>query len=82
MFHDESLLFTAGEDGSVFVFDVKQELKGGMKRDVERIAFADEVMVTKSDLEEKKSKCDSHLSIDTFCFTVSCCCTQNWKYSA
>lgn len=56
-FFDESLLFTAGDDGAVFIMDVRQELKFGIKRDAEKLPFADEVMVTKSDLEEKKSKC-------------------------
>jgi cilia- and flagella-associated protein 57 len=56
-FFDETLLFTAGDDGAVFVFDVRQDIKGaGIKRDAEKLPFADEVMVTKSDLEEKKSR--------------------------
>lgn len=57
---DESLLFTAGNDGSIFMFDVRQELKGAaaLKRDNDKLPFADEVMVTKSDLEERKARCD------------------------
>jgi hypothetical protein len=59
-FYDESLLFTAGEDGSVFIFDVRQDVKSGVKRDNEKLPFADEVLVAKSDLEEKKSRYFPH----------------------
>jgi cilia- and flagella-associated protein 57 len=55
-FHDETVLFTCGEDGSVFVFDVKQDA-AAYKRDADRLPFADEVMVTKSDLEDRKARC-------------------------
>lgn len=54
----ETALFVASEDGSLFMFDVKdkqallqQQQQGDRKR--EDIPYADEVLVTKSDLEER-----------------------------
>ena len=71
-FFDESLLFTAGDDGAVFIMDVRQELKFGIKRDAEKLPFADEVMVTKSDLEEKKSRCCGVQALRTVTGSGSC----------
>ena len=60
-FYDESVVFSCAEDGSVFVFDVKMEQDAAaLKRDVDRLPFADEVVVTKSDLEERKARCARH----------------------
>ena len=58
LMYDDSLLFTVSDDCSLFVFDVQQDMKVGSRRVVERIPFADEVMVTKIDLEEKRSRCE------------------------
>ena len=64
-FFDESLLFTAGDDGTVFVFDVQVDLKAGgvLRRDGDRLPFADEVMVTKSDLEDRKARCAARTAL-------------------
>lgn len=57
LMYDDSLLFTVSEDCSLFVFDVQQDTKAGSRRELERLPFADEVMVTKIDLEERRSRC-------------------------
>lgn len=56
LFFDDTLLFTVSNDGSLFVFDVRSESKATARRDLERLPFAEEVMVTKSDLEERRSR--------------------------
>lgn len=59
-FFDDTLLFTCSEDGCVFVFDM---VPGGgsagvaARRELERLPFADEVLVTKVDLEERRARC-------------------------
>ncbi|KAJ3342297.1 Cilia- and flagella-associated protein 57 [Gonapodya sp. JEL0774] len=49
--HDDQYLFTAGEDGCVYVYKISDK-DGRGKREREP-AYADEILVTKSDLEEK-----------------------------
>uniref|UniRef100_A0A7S0YIJ8 Cilia- and flagella-associated protein 57 n=1 Tax=Polytomella parva TaxID=51329 RepID=A0A7S0YIJ8_9CHLO len=54
---DESLLISASEDGSIFVWDVRdRDAKAAAKREQERIEFAVEVLVTRSELDEKKAR--------------------------
>jgi cilia- and flagella-associated protein 57 len=68
VFFDESVLFTAADDGSVFVYNVRQEVKGALgRRDLEKLPFADEVMVSKGDLEEKRARCISSLRTSFVC---------------
>eukprot|EP00967_Tisochrysis_lutea_P077403 scaffold105095_cov27-Tisochrysis_lutea.AAC.1 len=50
---DDAFLFSAAEDASLFVFDVREKEARGAKRDKEAITYAEEILVTKSDLEEK-----------------------------
>ena len=51
---DDTMLFCVSEDACLCVFDVRdKETRAGIKRDKETLAFAEEVLVTKSDLEEK-----------------------------
>lgn len=57
LFFDDTLLFTVSSDGALFVFDVRSDAKSAARRDLERLPFAEEVMVTKSDLEERRSRC-------------------------
>lgn len=57
LFFDDSLLFTVSDDGSLFMYDVRADSKTAARRDLERLPFAEEVMVTKSDLEERRSRC-------------------------
>ena len=54
--HDDSMLFCVSEDGCLFTFDVREKdgrAKTGTK---EAMVYAEEVLVTKSDLEEKKTR--------------------------
>lgn len=54
---DEQLLFTASEDGCLFVYDIKdKDAKSAARREQERVPFAEEVLITKSELEEKKAR--------------------------
>lgn len=50
---DDAYLFSAAEDASLFVFDVREKDARGAKRDKEATSYAEEILVTKSDLEEK-----------------------------
>ena len=49
---DDQYLFTGGEDGSLCLFRVQDKEGRGLKRDRE-IQYAEEILITKSDLEEK-----------------------------
>ena len=56
--HDGTYLFTAGEDGSLCMFEVHDIDTRGQVRSRERdgaAEFTEEILVTKSDLEEKAS---------------------------
>jgi cilia- and flagella-associated protein 57 len=62
---DDKWLFTCGEDGMVAVFNVVEQAissdkkgKGaqGQKQKTEPLSFAEEILVTKSDLEEKRTR--------------------------
>ena len=52
MSYDDQYLFSVGQDGSLLAFRVSDKEGRGYKRDKD-IAYAEEVLVTKSDLEEK-----------------------------
>eukprot|EP00998_Keelungia_sp_KM082_P011069 NODE_72_length_2822_cov_65.725788_g68_i0.p1 GENE.NODE_72_length_2822_cov_65.725788_g68_i0~~NODE_72_length_2822_cov_65.725788_g68_i0.p1 ORF type:complete len:921 (-),score=372.38 NODE_72_length_2822_cov_65.725788_g68_i0:59-2716(-) len=49
---DETVLFTTGEDGTLYVYDVKDKDGRPTKRE---ILFAEEILISKADLEEKNS---------------------------
>eukprot|EP00002_Diphylleia_rotans_P000166 TRINITY_DN1008_c0_g1_i4.p1 TRINITY_DN1008_c0_g1~~TRINITY_DN1008_c0_g1_i4.p1 ORF type:complete len:1179 (-),score=303.89 TRINITY_DN1008_c0_g1_i4:414-3950(-) len=49
---DDSFLFTVGEDGCLFIFDIRDKEGRQQKREKDA-PFAEEILVTKSDLEEK-----------------------------
>ncbi|KAG1658747.1 hypothetical protein FOA52_000860 [Chlamydomonas sp. UWO 241] len=52
---DEQLLVTASDDGCVFVYDVKdRDAKAAARREAERLEWSAEVLVTRSELDEKK----------------------------
>mmetsp|Transcript_31019 Transcript_31019/g.42984 ORF Transcript_31019/g.42984 Transcript_31019/m.42984 type:complete len:1197 (+) Transcript_31019:119-3709(+) len=54
---DDALLFCVSEDGCLFAFDVREkEARGGKGGTKEAMVYAEEVLVTKSDLEEKKAR--------------------------
>ena len=52
MNHEETLMFTGGEDGLVMVWKVADR-EGRVKASAEPPVFFEEVLVTRSDLEEK-----------------------------
>ncbi|XP_028390638.1 cilia- and flagella-associated protein 57-like [Dendronephthya gigantea] len=54
MSFDDQYLFTVGEDASLFIYKATDKEGRGLKRDKE-IVYADEILITKSDLEEKNS---------------------------
>ena len=50
---DESVLFTVGEDGALWMFDIKEkDGRGPSKREV---TYAEEILISKADLEEKNT---------------------------
>ncbi|KNC99492.1 uncharacterized protein SPPG_04888 [Spizellomyces punctatus DAOM BR117] len=50
--YDDQYLFSASEDGTIYVFKISDKEERGLRR--ERVmVFADEILITKSDLEEK-----------------------------
>ena len=49
-------MFSVGEDGALFMFKVADKEGRGLKRDKE-IVFSEEILITKSDLEEKVCTC-------------------------
>eukprot|EP00217_Crustomastix_stigmatica_P010708 CAMPEP_0183813298 /NCGR_PEP_ID=MMETSP0803_2-20130417/52843_1 /TAXON_ID=195967 /ORGANISM="Crustomastix stigmata, Strain CCMP3273" /LENGTH=1181 /DNA_ID=CAMNT_0026058151 /DNA_START=28 /DNA_END=3573 /DNA_ORIENTATION=- len=53
---DDSLLFCVAEDGCLFCFDVRDKDGRGVGKQKEALTFAEEVLVTKSDLEDKKAR--------------------------
>ncbi|GLC59167.1 hypothetical protein PLESTB_001455600 [Pleodorina starrii] len=54
---DESLLVSGGEDGSVFVWEVRdKDARAAARREQERLEYSVEVLVTRSELDEKRSR--------------------------
>merc|ERR1719261_1363841 len=54
--YDDSHPFTVSEDGCLLIIDVRDKEIRASKRDKEMLAFSEEVLVTKSDLDEKTSQ--------------------------
>lgn len=52
MSYDDQYLFSTGNDGSLFIFRVQDKDARGLKRDRD-LSYAEEILITKSDLEEK-----------------------------
>ncbi len=52
--YDDQFLFSVSMDGSLFAFKLTDKEGRGLKREKD-ITFAEEVLVTKVDLEEKVS---------------------------
>ena len=52
MSFDDQYLFTVSEDACLFIFKAVDKEGRGMKRDKE-VGYAEEILITKSDLEEK-----------------------------
>ena len=58
--YDDQFLFSVGQDGSLFAFKVHDKDGRTLKREKD-VPFAEEVLVTKSDLEEKVKTCVHHI---------------------
>ena len=56
MTFDDQYLVTVAEDASVLVWKVQDKEGRGLKRDKE-VGYAVEILITKSDLEEKVGHC-------------------------
>ncbi|EDO36068.1 predicted protein [Nematostella vectensis] len=54
MSYDDQYLFTASEDGSLYIYKAVDKEGRGLKRDKE-VGYAEEILITKSDLEEKNA---------------------------
>ena len=54
MTFDDQFLVTVAEDASVLIWKVQDKEGRGLKRDKE-VGYAEEILITKSDLEEKVS---------------------------
>ena len=52
--YDDQYLVTVSEDGCVMIWKIQDKEGRGLKRDKE-VGFAEEILITKSDLEEKVS---------------------------
>ncbi|KAH7276822.1 hypothetical protein KP509_39G023300 [Ceratopteris richardii] len=57
--NDATLLFVAGDDGVLSIFDIKDREKalvvGSLRREKEAFGWAEEVLITKTDLEEMRA---------------------------
>ena len=53
---DDSYLFTVSDDGCLIIIDVRDKEIRAVKRDKEMLPFSEEILVTKSDLEEQKQQ--------------------------
>ena len=51
---DEALLFSCGEDGAVFVWDIRGPEPPATL--TERVPYAEEILVTRSELEDRASR--------------------------
>lgn len=49
---DDQYLLSASEDGCVFIWKIIEQEGYGLKRDKE-MSYAEEILITKSDVEEK-----------------------------
>jgi WD40 repeat protein len=56
MTYDDAHLFTVSDDGCLLIIDVRDKEIRASKRDKEMLAFSEEILVTKSDLDEKTAQ--------------------------
>merc|ERR1719389_272744 len=52
---DDGMLFTAGEDGTLYIYEVRRKDKATRRDKEGALPFADEILVTKAFLEDKKA---------------------------
>jgi len=53
--HDDGTIFTTGEDGTLYIYEVRRKDKGTRRDKEGALPFADEILVTKAFLEEKQA---------------------------
>jgi hypothetical protein len=53
--HDDQFLFMAGEDGALCIMEITEKETGRRRENRDNALYAEEILVTKSDLEEKNS---------------------------
>ena len=69
MSYDDQYLFTVSEDASLFIFKAVDKEGRGMKRDKE-VGYAEEILITKSDLEEKVSGYEKSIKSKNLAFRI------------
>lgn len=67
MTYDDQYLVSVSEDACVIIWKVQDKEGHAIKRDKE-VTFAEEILITKSDLEEKVTS--YILSSDRLCFSI------------
>ena len=86
MTYDDQYLITVSEDASVMLWRVQDKEGRGLKRDKE-IGWAEEILITKCELEEKVticvgctiSKCLTVAVVFIVCVAANCCSTCGRK---
>ena len=84
MSFDDQYLFTVGEDASLFIYKATDKEGRGLKRDKE-IVYAEEILITKSDLEEKVCVCAQYVVFVTNALPVRASIAHldiAWKYNS
>ena len=69
MSYDDQYLFTVSEDACLFIFKAVDKEGRGMKRDKE-VGYAEEILITKSDLEEKVSGYEKSIKSKNLAFRI------------
>ena len=66
--YDDQFLVTIAEDASIILWKIQDKEGRGLKRDKE-VGWAEEILITKSDLEEKVFKI-FHVSFNVLCLML------------
>lgn len=64
--YDDQYLFSVGDDGMLFIFKIVDRESRMLKREKE-IGYAEEVLITRSDLEEKVNWPYAHVYMYIMC---------------
>ena len=70
MSFDDQYLFTVSEDACLFIFKAIDKEGRGLKRDKE-VGYAEEILITKSDLEEKVQQPFLSVLLSVYCSSSS-----------
>lgn len=74
--YDDQFLFSVAMDGSLFAFKVTDKEGRGLKREKD-ITFSEEVLVARSDLEEKVRKVCSYRLRNVLYIACGCTCVTS-----